>query len=344
MTNYTTLRRLAAVLAASSALAACSGWPYSGDPQKLATYDPTVGALQNGRNYDPPMRGNYIVQGWHVTEARVAADSHQPVVASLADTRIPTSFLQGLDSDYASFASSLESNRHEWADADYFSRKGLTVADGQPVPPEDNRNWLIPGNYRPMLADARVRLVADLDGGGRDRAPALAARAQVSYDCWVENMETTWWTAVNGPCRQQFEAALNRLEQLPAQAAAETPAAPEYQYGVYFDFDKSNLTPAARLTVTHIADQIRSIEDLRAFLVGKADLVGTDAYNMGLSERRAAAVRTELANDGVQANLITIRWVGKREPPVPTPGGVREPRNRVVEVTLSGGGQQVSQR
>jgi OmpA-OmpF porin, OOP family len=55
---------------------------------------------------------------------------------------------------------------------------------------------------------------------------------------------------------------------------------------------------------------------------------------MALSHRRADAVRAALIADGIAANRIADSWVGFHEPPVPTAPGVREPRNRVVEVTL----------
>jgi outer membrane protein OmpA-like peptidoglycan-associated protein len=69
-------------------------------------------------------------------------------------------------------------------------------------------------------------------------------------------------------------------------------------------------------------------------LVGKADLTGTDPYNMSLSHRRADSVRARLRADGIDNGRIEENWVGFREPPVPTAPGVREPRNRVVEVTV----------
>jgi OmpA-OmpF porin, OOP family len=340
------VRRYAALLAVGPALAACSGYPYSsGNPQGLATYDAPVTADENGPAYNAPMRGNYIVADWNLGSEQRAAEADRPATASLTGARIPATFLQSLDSDYASFASALYSPQQQWADADYFSRKGLVASNGDAVLPEDSRNWLIPNNFRPMLDDARVRLVSDLDAGGRDNAPALAARAQVSYDCWVEKMETTWWTAENGKCRTQFETALNRLEHGSAQtAAAAPPANAEYRYQVYFDFDKFYLTPEAHQVVASVAERLRSEPGLRVDLVGKADRTGTDPYNMRLSERRADAVRAELVTDGVATNHIVITWVGERELPVPTPDGVREPRNRVVEVTTLGPDQAVSQR
>ncbi len=337
------LRRYSVVLAIGPALAACSGWPHTRDTQNLATYDPPMSVVENGGVYEPPTRGNYLVERWNLGMERRAAQSHEPAVAALNGTPIPTTFLQSLNSDYSSFATSLDVSQHQWADADYFSRKGLGAADAQPVPPEDNRNWLIPGQYRPMLADARLRLVTDLDNGGRDRAPAIAARAQVSYDCWVEHMETNSRTALNGNCHKQFDAAMNRLEMRSTQASAVQPAA-TYQYQVYFDFDKYNLTPEAQQMVGRVAQQVQKEPDLHVTLVGKADRAGTDAYNMALSKRRAERVRAELDKDGVSENHIDVTWDGEREPPVPTPNGVREPRNRVVEVTTYGPNQEVSQR
>jgi outer membrane protein OmpA-like peptidoglycan-associated protein len=128
------------------------------------------------------------------------------------------------------------------------------------------------------------------------------------------------------------------------QAAAAAPASAKYQYQVYFDFDKSNLTPEAHQIVASAAAQLQSDPALRVTLVGKADRSGTDPYNMRLSERRAETVRAELAKDGVAANHIAVRWVGEREPPVPTSDGVREARNRVVEVLEIGVNQEMSQR
>jgi OmpA-OmpF porin, OOP family len=280
-------------------------------------------------SFQPPMRGNPSFAPYNLGKLRAA------VPAS------PASFTQGLTSDYASFASSLQDELHDWADADYFARKGLAAASGEAVPPEENSNWLIPlevpDKFRSELAQARARLVAALDAGGRERMPLFAARAQVSYDCWVERMEDDWKEAVNGPCRKQFYDALARLQ---GRAQAAPPAQPATgphlggEYRVYFEFDKSELLPEAKEILQQVAEVAKQRPAIRILLVGKADRAGTDRYNMGLSERRADRVARALVDDGVPADRISTRWVGEREPPVPTAAGVREPRNRVVEITL----------
>jgi OOP family OmpA-OmpF porin len=304
MKNHESVVRVLAFGALAVILAGCSGW-----------------------SFQPPMRGNVSFAPHNVAAVRAAAPA------------TPTTFNQALTSDYAGLAGSLHDELRDWADADYFARKGLAAAKNEVVPPENNSNWLIPleipDKFRTQLAESRQRLLAALDGGGRERLPLVAARAQVSYDCWVERMEDDWRTAISGACHKQFLEALAALEGK-AQPAAQpaTGPGPGREFRVYFEFDKAELLPEAQQILQQVAALGRQQTNLRILLVGKADRAGSDGYNMGLSKRRAETVRRALMQDGIAANRIETRWVGEREPPVPTPDGVREPRNRVVEINL----------
>ena len=224
--------------------------------------------------------------------------------------------------------------RGDWADVDYFARKGIAAEHGELVLPENNANWAIPleepYHFRTKMAEARKRLIADLDNGGRDRFPALAARAQVSYDCWLERTEDNWQTGFNGACHKDFLDTISELErELKGQPKAAAPAPVTHRYNVYFDFDRASLTRSGRAVVDAVANAAKADMALHIRLVGKADLVGTNAYNMALSRRRAETVRAVLIADGIKASRIDATWVGFHEPPVPTAPGVREPRNRV---------------
>jgi OOP family OmpA-OmpF porin len=245
----------------------------------------------------------------------------------------PTSFTAALAGEYAALAASLDRGG-DIVDADYFARKGLAAGKGAVVPPEDNANWAIPleqpYGFRSKLAAARARLMAALDSGARDRAPALAARAQARYDCWNERMEDNWATAQNGPCATDFLAAMDQLEG--KTAAAATPPAANI-VNVFFEFDRARLTTEVRQIVAQLARQMKA-GGLSATLVGKADLTGSDSYDLALGRRRADAVADELVRDGVPRNRVAVESQGKRQPPVKTADGVREPRNRVVEITL----------
>jgi outer membrane protein OmpA-like peptidoglycan-associated protein len=126
----------------------------------------------------------------------------------------------------------------------------------------------------------------------------------------------------------------------PPPAAAAPAPAPVRQLAVpgphfvYFEFDSAALTPGGRTVVEAIIADARIDPSMAVRLVGKADRAGPADYNQRLSDRRAAAVREALIAGGIEPNRIDIRGAGVMEPPVPTPDGVREPRNRVVEVTI----------
>jgi outer membrane protein OmpA-like peptidoglycan-associated protein len=105
-------------------------------------------------------------------------------------------------------------------------------------------------------------------------------------------------------------------------------------YNVYFAFDKSKLTAKGQAVVDAVVKATHGDQTTRVALIGKADLSGTDPYNMALSHRRADMVRNAMVAGGVPANRIDMRWDGDRNPPVPTAAGVREAQNRVVEVSI----------
>ncbi len=282
-------------------------------------------------SFSPPIHGNYPSDA--ANHAKVTADA--PPAGG--------NFIQESSHDYAGLADML-ARAGDRVDVDYFSRKGIVAESGEIVPPENNGNWAIPleqpFGFRTQMAQARQRLVADLDNGGRDRFPALAARTQVAYDCWLERTEDDWVHEADGACHKDFLASIGALEAalkgVPAASApaAAVPAQPSHQYNVYFEFDRSVLTPEAREVVDAVANAAKVDSGIQLRLVGKADLVGTDPYNIALSHRRADTVRAALRADGIDNNRIQESWVGFHEPPVPTASGVREPRNRVVEVTL----------
>lgn len=257
----------------------------------------------------------------------------------------PSTFLDYLATEYAGMANDLN-QLGDVVDVDYFARKGLAAENGIVVQPEQNAAWGIPleqpFGFRTQLAQARTRLVAALDGGARDRAPALAAKAQARYDCWTERMEDDWQKGQNGPCHNDFMAAMDQLEgksaaPAPAVTAPPTPAAPRPPVNlinVYFDFNQSGLSLEGKQIVQQLANQLKANPSAAITVTGKTDLSGSGDYNLALSKRRAEAVRAELVKDGVAAGRITVQAVGKSQPPVATADGVREPRNRVVEVTL----------
>src|SRR5262249_30731896 len=70
---------------------------------------------------------------------------------------------------------------------------------------------------------------------------------------------------------------------------------------VLFEFNSSRLTSEARGKVGHIATVLKArAEDRRVSVEGHADAIGSEAYNLALSEHRASSVAQELTYDGVR--------------------------------------------
>jgi outer membrane protein OmpA-like peptidoglycan-associated protein len=121
----------------------------------------------------------------------------------------------------------------------------------------------------------------------------------------------------------------------PAPMAAPVAAVqPARSYLVFFDWDKSALTDRARQIIGEAASNSTHVQYTRIDVNGYTDTSGTPQYNMGLSVRRAAAVKAELIKDGVPAGAITTQGFGETHLLVPTANGVREPQNRRVEIVI----------
>jgi len=81
-----------------------------------------------------------------------------------------------------------------------------------------------------------------------------------------------------------------------------------------FDFDKSELRPAGRDSLDAFAGKIKDINPEVISAVGHTDRLGTENYNQGLSERRAATVKTYLMSKGIAANRIHTEGKGETQP------------------------------
>jgi hypothetical protein len=111
-------------------------------------------------------------------------------------------------------------------------------------------------------------------------------------------------------------------------------AAAPRSFIVYFDWDRADLTQAARQIISQAAQQAQQ-SGAHVQVTGHTDLSGSSQYNQMLAARRANAVAAELARDGVRQDAIGVESFGKTRPAVPTQDGLREPHNRDVEIDLN---------
>ncbi len=146
-----------------------------------------------------------------------------------------------------------------------------------------------------------------------------------------------------GRVKYHFNGFHSEVE--PASQAAYTPppvqapmkATTARSYMVFFDFNKSDLTSQAVSIVDQAAANAGPAKVTQLVVTGHTDTVGSDAYNMRLSRRRAESVAAELEKKGIPSSEIEIVAKGKKDLLVPTADGVREPQNRRVQIVYEGG-------
>jgi outer membrane protein OmpA-like peptidoglycan-associated protein len=108
-------------------------------------------------------------------------------------------------------------------------------------------------------------------------------------------------------------------------------------YIVFFDWDKSNITPEAATILDSAISAYGNCDRVPIMLAGYTDRSGTVKYNLGLSARRNDSVRAYLTAHGIPDGAITSQAFGEANPRVPTADGVRELQNRRVEITYGPG-------
>jgi OmpA-OmpF porin, OOP family len=108
-------------------------------------------------------------------------------------------------------------------------------------------------------------------------------------------------------------------------------------YIVFFEWDKSDITPEAASILDNAVSAYQSCGNAQVMLAGYTDTSGTPRYNLGLSQRRADAVKSYLAGRGIGEGVITTQAFGETNLRVQTADGVRELQNRRVEITYGPG-------
>ncbi len=121
----------------------------------------------------------------------------------------------------------------------------------------------------------------------------------------------------------------------PDSEVAEQPVAPmppkadePVTASVLFDFDRSVLRPAETSKLDELTDKFKGRAFERVDAVGHADRIGSDPYNLRLSEQRAEAVRAYLVGKGVAAGSIRTEAKGEREALTGDACGKRDPESR----------------
>lgn len=105
---------------------------------------------------------------------------------------------------------------------------------------------------------------------------------------------------------------------------------------VLFDFNKYTLKQGAREKLAKVSGILLAYPGLKIQVEGHTDSVGSDAYNMKLSQQRADAVREYLVTQGVPPGTVTAVGLGKADPVASNDTAAGRQQNRRVEMVVSG--------
>jgi len=132
--------------------------------------------------------------------------------------------------------------------------------------------------------------------------------------------------------RARLLAQLNQVLQTRDTARGLIVSMPD----VLFAFNKYTLKPEARERLAKISGIVLAYPDLKLEVDGYTDAIGSDEYNLTLSDKRANAVRDYLTSSGVSAANVSAHGFGKAEPVADNKTAAGRQLNRRVEMIVSG--------
>jgi len=109
----------------------------------------------------------------------------------------------------------------------------------------------------------------------------------------------------------------------------------EFNEKILFAFSKSDLSDSAKMNLNKLATALTNYPNTNIEIQGHTDSRGTEEYNMGLSLRRANAVRDYLVSKGIDGSRMTVKGYGESAPAYTndTPEGMAQ--NRRVEFLIT---------
>lgn len=168
-------------------------------------------------------------------------------------------------------------------------------------------------------------LLGDLIGGRRDRTEkivgaGIGALAGAGVGYYMDEQERKLREQTAGSGIGIIRDGDNLVLDMPSE--------------VTFAVDSANIDPSFRNTLDQVANTLTQYEKTYVDVLGHTDSTGSDAYNQGLSERRASSVAGYLSSRGVQQARLATRGYGESQPKASNADEAGRSANRRVEIRL----------
>jgi OOP family OmpA-OmpF porin len=170
----------------------------------------------------------------------------------------------------------------------------------------------------------------------------VAGTAQAATPGYVSDTQNQIWTSPTGLCWKTTDwtpekaaapcdaVRVVQVAAPPPVAVAPPPPAPtplvtappqppliekiSVSEDVLFAFDKAALKPEGEKTLAELSNRMKGANVQEIDVIGHTDRIGTEQYNQQLSEKRAAAVKSYLAQKGIEGDKVKSEGRGKTEP------------------------------
>lgn len=169
-------------------------------------------------------------------------------------------------------------------------------------------------------------LLGDLVGGRRDRTErivgaGIGAVAGVAVGTYMDRQQRELEQATAGTDVDVIRDGDNLTLQMPGTVAT-------------FDVDSATIRPEFRRTLDEVAQTLASYDETYVDVYGHTDSDGADAYNLGLSDRRASSVAGYLSQRGVNSARIATQGYGESQPIASNVSPEGKQQNRRVEIRI----------
>jgi outer membrane protein OmpA-like peptidoglycan-associated protein len=108
----------------------------------------------------------------------------------------------------------------------------------------------------------------------------------------------------------------------------------KFDSGILFDVDKADIKPAAQTNLQNLAASLGKNPETNILIIGHTDNTGAADYNLDLSVKRAASVKSYLASNSVKTSRLKIDGRGPTEPIADNSTAEGRAKNRRVEIVI----------
>jgi outer membrane protein OmpA-like peptidoglycan-associated protein len=190
------------------------------------------------------------------------------------------------------------------------------------------------GSHRVYMADRKVEIAraqAETRLSEDQRAAITAERATARLDSRTREVDAARYDTAKA---EDLNADLQR--EIDALKARPTDRGLVLTLGdVLFETGRADLKPGAATNLNQLVSFLAKYPTRTVAIEGHTDSVGSEDFNLGLSQRRAEAVRSHLVRQGVEAGRITTMGAGKGSPVASNETAAGRQQNRRVEVIIS---------